>query len=271
MSDKPFVPELGYACPDDTTEHILHIAGKNKLPELDENFPYVNKTLWHRIKRAALYCFIWTVVFLVQCIRFNLRIEGRQNIRKYRKALKNGAITVCNHVHKWDFLLILQALKYRRIWVPSWKNNFNGSDGALMDTIGAIPLPETYAGNKGFMRALDKLHAEKEWIQIYPEVALWPCFQPIRPFRRGAFVFAYRYDVPIVPLAISYREVKNPIYKFFKKNAPYITVRIGEPIFPDHNVSDRQGIDAMRTKCHASVCALAGIAPGENPYPAAID
>ena len=268
---KPFVPKIDYEVPTDTGKHILHIPGKNLLGELDENYPYVNKTLWHRVKRFLLYCFIWAVVFPVQTIRFNLRVEGREVLRKHKKALKNGVITVCNHVHKWDFLVSLQALKYHRLWVPSWKDNFNGGNGFLMDTIGAIPLPETFNGNKGFMRAMDKLHEAREWVQIYPESALWPNFQPIRPYKRGAFVFAYRYDIPVLPMAISYREVKNPVYKFFKKDNPYFTIRIGEPIFPDHTVSSRQGIEEMRIKCHNAVCIIAGIDPSENPYPIAMD
>jgi 1-acyl-sn-glycerol-3-phosphate acyltransferase len=272
MTEKPFVPNLGYTWPEDTTKHMLFTAGESTLPEvLDENFPYVNLTLWHRLKRFFLHCAIWTLVFFVQIFRFNLRIEGRENLHKYKKALKNGAITISNHVHKWDLLIALQALRYHRLWVPAWTGNFRGGDGKLMDTIGAIPIPDGYTANKAFNNALDKLHEDKQWVHIYPEAACWPCYQPIRPFKRGAFVYAFRYDVPILPLAISYREVKNPIYKFFKKNNPYITVRIGEPIFPDHTVPNRQGIEEMRQKSHAAMCALAGIALGDNPYPAAVD
>jgi 1-acyl-sn-glycerol-3-phosphate acyltransferase len=272
MIKKPFVPNLGYTWPEDTTTHMLFTKGISTLPEVvDENFPFVNLTLWHRIKRFFLYCAIWTLVFFVQIFRFNLRIEGRSNLRKYKKAFKNGAITISNHVHKWDLLIVLQAIRHHRLWVPSWMGNFKGGDGKLMDTIGAIPIPDGFAATKAFNAALDTLHEKKQWVHIYPEAALWPYHQPIRPFKRGAFVFAFRYDVPVIPVAISYREVKNPIYKFFKKNNPYITVSVGEPIFPDNTLPNRQGIEEMRQKCHAAMCALAGIAPGDNPYPAAID
>ncbi|ULQ59003.1 hypothetical protein K7I13_10820 [Brucepastera parasyntrophica] len=126
--EDPYVPDIGIEYPSDPDERML--SAKDNIPvEVDENYPFLDKSLWFRIKSAVIYLGIFTIVFILSPLRYGLKIKGKENLRKNRKLFKNGAITVSNHVLRWDFLCVLQAVKYRRLYFPAWPGNLGGPDG----------------------------------------------------------------------------------------------------------------------------------------------
>jgi 1-acyl-sn-glycerol-3-phosphate acyltransferase len=114
--------------------------------------------------------------------------------------------------------------------------------------------------------AFDELHWQKKWFHAFPEVGKWDFYQPIRPFKKGVFTMAYRYNLPVIPMAFSYRPPTG-IYKFFKKGYPLITLRIGEPILPDTSLPRKEAATLLRGQCHKKIVELAGIPEGTNPWP----
>jgi 1-acyl-sn-glycerol-3-phosphate acyltransferase len=231
---------------------------------IDENYPFLDKSLGFRLKSALLYLGIFIIVFSICPFRFGLRIEGRNILKKYRNLLRNGALTVANHIHRWDFLIILQAIRFRRSYFPAWPENLSGPDRTLIRLAGGIPVPKDIHTIKCFNQAFEELHRKKEWIHVFPESSNWHYFQPIRPFKKGMFTMSYQYNIPIVPMAFSYRQAGG-IYKIFKKNYPLITLRIGEPIMPDLSKPRREAVALLREQTHRKIVELAGIT--DNPYP----
>ena len=84
---------------------------------------------------------------------------------------------------------------------------------------------------------------------------------------------AYRYKLPILPIAISYRKPHFPFtllnsIRALKggKKLPLITINIGEPILFDETLGRKEAVIKMRKECHEAVVRLAGIE--DNPYPA---
>jgi 1-acyl-sn-glycerol-3-phosphate acyltransferase len=130
--------------------------------------------------------------------------------------------------------------------------------------VGGIPVPKDIHLIKYFNRAFDELHARKKWFHVYPESSNWLYFQPIRPFKKGMFAMAYRYNLPVIPMAFSYREPQG-LYRIFKKRYPLITLRIGEPILPDLSKPRREAAALLREQTHRKIVELAGITG--NPYP----
>ncbi|MBQ4272698.1 MAG: hypothetical protein IJB95_03505, partial [Clostridia bacterium] len=65
----------------------------------------------------------------------------------------------------------------------------------------------------------------------------------------------------------SYRKPKGLVRLIWGKNAPLLTLRIGEPIFPDMTIPTPQAIEKLTIEAHQAVCRLAGIDPSENVYP----
>jgi 1-acyl-sn-glycerol-3-phosphate acyltransferase len=122
---------------------------------------------------------------------------------------------------------------------------------------------------KHFNQAFDEIRAKKKWIHAYPETAMWWYYRPIRPFMKGVFTMAYRYNLPVLPLAFFFSKPSFPftlVNLFRKKKLPMITVRIGEPLLPDIEMPRKEAVFKLRKECHEAIVRLAEV--GETPWPA---
>ena len=181
-----YIPDLDIVYPDKPDEHMLEIKSIHEV-KIDENYPFLDKSFRFRFMRCLMHLGIFTLVFFLNHFRFGLKIEGRKNLRKHRKLFKNGAMTVSNHVQKWDFLFVLEAIRYRMVYFPAWKENLGSSDKNFIRLAGGIPVPDNIHTIKCFNQAFDELHAKKKWIHAFPEGSVFYYFQPIRPFKKGIF------------------------------------------------------------------------------------
>ena len=83
---------------------------------------------------------------------------------------------------------------------------------------------------------------------------------------------AHKYNLPVIPIAFSYRKPRFPftIVNFIRslmgiQKLPMITVRIGEPILIDENLTRKEAVNKLRKDCHEAIVRLVGIR--DNPYP----
>jgi len=272
METEPYKPDLGIVYPEKPDEHMVPFRVVRDT-KVDENYPYLDKSFKFKFMRFLLHAGIFCVVFLLSPIRFGLRIEGRKNLRKHREVLRNGAMTVSNHVHRWDFLFVHQAVRYRLMYFPVWKEQLNGPDVGFIRYSGGIPIPEEIHAIKYFNQAFDEIHARKKWIHAFPESSRFDYFVPIRPFKKGVFTMAHRYNLPVLPFAISYRKPRFPytLVNLFRsiignQKLPMVTIRMGEPVLPDKNLGRKESVQKLRKECHEAIVRLAGIK--DNPYPA---
>ena len=269
VSEGVYVPEpVADFSGDNPFTRMAPIRGKNKDIRFDETYTYLDKSLKFKILHFLVYLTAWTVAFPLNRIRFGLRIEGREKIRQNSKLFSGGVMTVCNHVHRWDMLCVLQAMRFRMAWIPMYAQPFNGKDGFIMKYVGGIAIPEEYSGLRKFNEAIDELHARKKWIHIFPESCSWKYYAPLRPFKIGAFNMAYKYGLPIVPMIISFRP-RTGWRRFFSKNEPLLTIHVGDPIVPDLKAPRRDEAARMRDLAHKTMLDMAGIV--SNPWPSHID
>ncbi len=253
---------------DDPFVKMAPIRGELKDIKFDETYPYLDKSLTFRIWHFLIYLVTWLVAFPANWIRFGIKIEGREKIRRNRELFANGMMTVCNHVHRWDMICVLQAMRYRRAWIPMYAQPFRGKDGFLMKAIGGVAIPEELSGLRAFDKAMDELHANKQWIHLFPESCSWRFYAPLRPFKTGAFNMAYRHGLPVVPLVISFRP-RIGWRKLFGKGEPLLTIHVGDPIVPDLTVPRKAEVARIRDLAHQTMLDMAGIV--SNPWPSSID
>ncbi len=264
-----YVPEPEADFPGDNPhKRMTTVRGKCRELKFDETYPYLDRSLKFKIWHILIYLTTWLVVFPLNRLRFGIKIEGRAKIRKNRKLFANGLMTVCNHVHRWDMICVLQAMRYRKAWIPMWADPFNGKDGFLMKHIGGIAIPDNIRGLRKFDQALDELHAQKQWIHIFPEGCSWYDYAPLRPFKTGAFNMAYKYSLPILPMMITFRP-RTGWRKLFSKDKPLLTIRVGDPIVPDSTQPRKEEVARLRDLAYKSMLDLAGIV--SNPWPSSID
>ncbi len=269
VREEVFVPEpAAEFSGDNPFTKMAPIRGELKDIKFDGTYTYLDKSLKFKIVHFFIYFFTWILAFPLNKIRYGIRIEGREKIRQNRKLFANGVMTVCNHVHRWDMICVLQAMRYRKAWIPMYAQPFRGKDGFLMKSIGGIAIPEERSGLREFDKALDELRAAKQWIHIFPESCSWKFYAPLRPFKIGAFNMAYRYALPVIPMIISFRP-RTGWRTLFLKDEPLLTIHVGDPILPDLNASRKEEVARMRNAAHKTMLDMAGIV--SNPWPSAID
>ncbi len=269
VKDGVYVPEPEAAFPGDHPfTKMAPIRGKLKDIKFDATYPYLDRSLKFRIWHFLIYIATWIVAFPVNWLRYGLRIEGREKIRRSRKLFANGVMTVCNHVHRWDMICVLQAMRYRKAWIPMYAQPFRGKDGFLMKAIGGIAIPEDRGGLREFDKALDELHRRRQWIHLFPESCSWKFYAPLRPFKTGAFNLACKYSVPVLPLMISFRP-RTGWRKLLCHGEPLVTIRVGDPILPDSGAPRKEEAARLRDTAHKTMLDLAGIV--SNPWPPHLD
>lgn len=245
-------------------------------PEVDANYPYVNDRFSNRFCIFMGTCVILPLMGLILRLTYGLRwqIEGEQRWHRCtwsskrmlrQHDLSNGAITIANHCFRHDCASVLTALGRAccmDIRVPMFAPNFRTKDQYFLRSVGGIPIPAAEAGlsaMKAFNAAFDEFNRRKYWFHIFPETKRWDFYKPLRPFQKGAFTMAYKYNKPIIPCAVTYRE-RTGIWRWLgAKDEPLIQVIIGTPIYPDTKQPRAAETERLLNITHQTICRLAGI------------
>ncbi len=254
---------LNYIYPEKSDQHMItvkHLRNTN----FDENYEYLPKGFWHKVARGILRIGLYLVGFPLATIRHGLKIHGRRNLKENKELLKDGAITVSNHVFMWDYLCILKAIRPHLQYHPGWKTNFEGPNAFFIRWVGGIPIPtDNIRAMAKFNKAITEVVQTGKWLHFFPEGSMWFYYPNIRPFKKAVFKYAVRFNKPIIPLAFSFRPRKG-IMKLFGKT-PLVDLHIGKPMFSDNTLPINEAIDKIHQEVYFKVQELAGINP-DNKY-----
>ena len=255
-----------YPYPESTDQHYI-VLKKNNGTVFDAEYAYNDTSRGFRFKKFLVRVCLNVLVYPIARIRLGLKIKGRENLKKHREELKNGALSCANHVHFWDYIAVMRALRPIHPNVLVWAPNVRGENAKLIRLTGGIPIPENDArATLSFMRSIREILDSSGWLHIYAEGSMWEYYRPIRPFKSGIGYIACRYEKPILPMAFSYRKPGWIRQRVFRQLAVF-TLTIGEPLFPDPALDFRDREIDLVTRCHREVCRLAGIEPDEDLYP----
>lgn len=177
-------------------------------------------------------------------------IRGQNNL----DAVKDmGALITCNHFSVFDnyavyksLLPILQKRDLYKIIREGNYTSFKGLYGYLFRHCNTLPLSSSLSCMKELMQAMHLLFARGEKILIYPEQGMWHNYKKPRPLKIGAFRFAAKENVPVLPIFITledtYIESKDgePVFEY--------TVHILPAIFPDSSKNLRECSEEMCKK-----------------------
>ena len=99
---------------------------------------------------------------------------------------------------------------------------------------------------KELLKSIKTLLDRGEKIMIYPEQAMWWNYRKPRPLKPGAFKFAAKNNVPVLPVFITMNDTEFidedgfPVQEY--------TVHYLPPIYPDKNLSLQENERAMCEK-----------------------
>lgn len=261
-----YVPDVGLDYPvDDPLFRMLPVEKVHQYKN-DETYRYLED----RPLVKLVYRFLGSlaadyVINFVIHTKYGLRVEGREVLKKYRKELSGSYITVSNHCFRYDAVCVRRAIR-RRMVIPMLADLFESKNWFMLTCFGGIPLSNgTLSAQKKFNEAFDEYNRRGEVIHVFAEARSWPFYKPLRPFQKGSFTWAYKWNCPILPVNLSYRP-RTGIYKLLgSKEIPLITVRIGEPVFPDTSKSRKDETERLLVDTHEAICKLGGII--KNPWP----
>ena len=266
-----YIPQPALQYPEENPFERTLFPKQIKHIDFDEHYPYINDSFKYRFNMLwGYYLVVHMLLRLKLRIQMGLRIRGREILKKYKSQLQHGAITIANHMYRLDCPCVLIAVKgTHRTRIPMFAPNFRTKDGFFMQLAGGVPIPDSatnMSALKKFNEAFDEFHKRGYWFHIFPEACRWDMYKPLRPFQKGAFTMSYKYNKPILPCVITYRE-RTGIYRLFgPKSLPLLTVTIGEPLFPDTTQPRKTEVERLRTQAHTQMQQMAGIT--HNPWPA---
>lgn len=269
VKDGVFVPDMENKFSEEHPYVHMFPIIKVKHIDFDENYPYYDDSLWFKFHHFICMTTVHTLLNIGMRFRWGLRVKGQEILKKYKKELANGALTIANHCYRLDAVSVLIATRAWNTRIPVFGENMETKEHWTIWSVGGVPIPATMAATKKFNEAFDRIHENKWWIHVFPEECRWDFYKPIRPFRKGAFTMAYRYDLPIIPCCITFRERKG-IHKLFgQKGDPCITITLGEPIIPNKENNRKDEIDRLRQESQQTLIHMAGIE--NNTWPIAMD
>lgn len=284
VTEGTYVPPVTMSYPEDDPYVGLYqpVYDREYLP-IDATYPYYDPSWRNKLRVAFGYAFVLRPLGWILRIRYGLRwrIEGETKwrrsscgVRRWLKQfdLSRGAITIANHCYRHDCASVLTTFHASaRTRIPMFAPNFRTKDQFYLRIVGGIPIPAAEAGlsaMKAFNAAFDAYDKEGYWFHIFPEAKRWDWYKPLRPFQKGAFTMAYKYNKPIIPFAITYRERTGLWRLFGPKDEPLTQVVIGAPIYPDTTKPRAVETERLLKETHATICRLAGIE--HNTWPSSL-
>ena len=217
---------------------------------MPEEVEYIHKTLGAKLRnRYAHKMGRWFMNMLIR--RKQMIIKDVVGIENF-KNLEQGAIITCNHFNAFDSFAIQVAYdrsehkerKFYRVIKEGNYTSFPGFFGYLMRNCNTLPLSSNFATMKKFVKAVDELLQEGNFVLFYPEQSMWWNYRKPKPLKKGAYTFAVNNQVPVLPCFITMQDSNLldqdgfPIQEY--------TIHISKPIYPDASLKHSENVESMR-------------------------
>lgn len=211
---------------------------------------YKQKKLSTRIKAKAVFAMARNYLKKLQNHDI-LRIKAIHGVENLDQ-LHSGAVLTCNHFSPMDTFVMQVAYekskakkkrKLFRIIREGNYTNFPGFYGKLMRNCNTLPLSSNMTALKECFDAVEYHLKNGNLVLVYAEQSMWWNYRKPKPLKNGAFHFACKANVPVVPFYIAQEDSADfgedgfPIQEY--------TIFIGEPIEPDTSLSLPMRADKM--------------------------
>ena len=220
---------------------------ETKVLEPDQ-IEYIKKGLFARLK-TAISLKLAIKYYESEIKKGKLIIDDVLGLENFDKVKDSGAIITCNHFSVYDNYIVHRAINkklgkqtlYKVIREGNY-TNFPGFYGMLFKNCNTLPLSSNIKTMQKFLKAIDEILKNKDKILIYPEQAMWDNYRKPRPLKIGAFKFAAKSLVPVLPMFITMKD--SDTIGSDGEHTQRHTLHILPPIYPDKEkpVSDNAKI-----------------------------
>ncbi len=219
---------------------------------LPEDVDYLRTKVSSKIKSKLAYSVARRFVY--NLIKENkLVIKEIKGLEHYTN-LNSGAVITCNHFNAFDSFAMELAYeaakqpkrKFYRIIREGNYTNFPGFYGMLMRNCNTLPMSSNKETMKKFVKSVNKLLRDGHFVLVYPEQSMWWNYRKPKPLKKGAYSFAVKNNVPVLPCFITMADSDMVDEDgFFVQE---YTIHIAPPIYPDENVGRDENMRYMMEK-----------------------
>lgn len=219
---------------------------------LPEEVDYLRKKISSKIKTKLTFqmarFFINRLISSGQLI-----IKDIKGIEHYHD-LNSGAVITCNHFNAFDSFAMQLAYdasgqterKFYRVIREGNYTNFPGFYGMLMRNCNTFPLSSNFKTMEKFLKSMDVVLKHGDFMLVYPEQSMWWNYRKPKPLKKGAFTFAVRNNVPVLPCFITMQD--SDVLGSDGFYVQEYTIHVSEPIYPIAGKTRAENVEYMRQK-----------------------
>lgn len=207
----------------------------------DEHFDYYKKN--NRFICLVVRSVLATAGKLLVKVAYGAKVVGKENLKQLGTS---GALCVCNHFHLLDTLFVREALgHFRSYHTMGAANNKTGLGGAIIRCGGMLPLSDNLTAMRNFNREVDRLLKAGKFVNFYAEQAMWTNYQKPRPMKEGAFYYAVKSNVPVVPIFCTFRKNK---FGHMRR----LRIHILPPVYADETLPRKQRMAVLKEQAETA-------------------
>ncbi len=237
------------------TKGIFDVDVENDPPTIEllpNQIDYKRKKLINKIKRFFTYKVAGKMLKqlkLAGLLRFD-KIIGIENMQ----SVKTGAIVTCNHFGVADSFIMDQTFraakfKHKRMFKVVREGNYTNPPKGfepIFKYCDTLPLSQNKDTMKKFLRCTNELLQEGNFVLFYPEESMWWNYRKPKPLKSGAFRFAVKNNVPVIPCFVTMEDSEQIGPDGFP--VQIYTMHINKPIYPNTKLDLKTNIEQMREK-----------------------
>lgn len=217
---------------------------------LPENYEYLNKGFWRRLRKFFVYyVIVRPIVFVYNKLIKRVKYVNKKVLKGYKK---QGAFIYGNHTS-----MILDAFNPTYLAYPRPADVIINADamsikglGWVLKSLGGFPIPEGFHAMARFNEAIAEAIERKHWMAVYPEAHIWHYYTKIRPFPAVSFSYPVKLKTPVFSYTMVYKKRKHSKY-------PKRWVCVDGPFFADESLPVKQATQKLRDEVYAAMCARA--------------
>ncbi len=205
-----------------------------KMPDADYHY---RQPWYERIVTGFWRTLMGLLGPLLVRIAFGARVVGRKNLRAVKG---EGCISVCNHFHYLDTLFVREAIGHFGSFhtMAPW-NNKGGIGGHIVRHGGMWPFSANLAATKHLNAEMERRLRQGKRVNFYAEQVMWWNYQKPRPMKDGAFHYAVKFGVPVLPVFCTFSKRKGGGIKKLR-------IHILPAVRPDSSLPRRECVQRMR-------------------------
>lgn len=174
---------------------------------------------------------VWSTIFKLIGFVGGAIVFGVWHVKDRKKLKKLGpCITTSNHVGYLDAVLTLRATGMQNRYIVAAPHNCKDTiGGKILCAAGEVPLPINFKGMRPFNEMLEYVAEHKSAkIHFYAEKSMWIGYKKPRPHKDGAYYYADKLNLPVVPMLYCFKQPKG-IRKLL--HLPKAVIKIGDPVY----------------------------------------